>query len=98
MAKVLPRRPKQAIRALHAQVRSIRCIASELAIYRNTLSPPLANAPRPPNCTSISPPGSPPNCTTKNPRSPGPLSLGLHPLRLNPASPLSASYRISAPI
>jgi transposase len=75
MANVLPVQTQQAILALHAQGRSIRQIARDLDIHRNTVRGYLAAQAAPPNCTTNPTPGSDPNCTTPTAGSPGPLSL-----------------------
>jgi hypothetical protein len=85
MANVLPVQTQQAILALHAQGRSIRQIARDLDIHRNTVRGYLVDQPGPANCTTNPTPGSDPKCTTPTSGSPGPLSLwgnGVKPVHL----------------
>lgn len=67
MANVLPVQTQQAILALHAQGRSIRHIARELGIHRNTVRGYLEGAGDASKCTTNATPGSSPNCTTPTP-------------------------------
>jgi transposase len=75
MANVLPVQTQQAILALHAQGRSIRRIARELGIHRNTVRGYLEGLAADSKCTTLSTPGSPPNCTISTPGKTGRKSL-----------------------
>lgn len=67
MANVLPVQTQQAILALHAQGRSIRHIARELGVHRNTVRGYLEGAGDASKCTTNATPGFSPNCTTPTP-------------------------------
>ena len=75
MANVLPVQQQQAILALHAQGRSIRRIARELGIHRNTVRDHLQGVAPDPKCTTLPTPGSPPKCTLSTPGKMGRKSL-----------------------
>ena len=75
MANVLPVQQQQAILALHAQGRSIRRIARELGIHRNTVRDHLQGVAPDPKCTTLPTPGSPPKCTISTPGKMGRKSL-----------------------
>lgn len=75
MANVLPVQTHQAILALHAQGRSIRRIARDLGVHRNTVRSYLDGVPPALKCTTLSTAGSPPNCTISTPGKSGRKSL-----------------------
>ena len=63
MANILSVNQQQAISSLAAQDWSIRRIARELKLHRNTVKQYLSQAQAASKCTTISTPGSPPKCT-----------------------------------